>query len=74
MRWLPLLVLVACDKAAFDCTRKPGGWGLFKPQADGPELIACFGGLYLPADNEKLCNVALRSVGEPFQCAAFQTR
>jgi hypothetical protein len=48
------------SEKAFECTRRSGDWGLFKKQADGPELIACFGGMNKSQDDELLCRAALK--------------
>ena len=65
-----------CDhtRGKFSCTKRSGDWGLFKAQPEGPELIACFGGMSDSRDDERLCNAALNA-GElgpgEFFCSAF---
>ncbi len=57
----------------FDCTRRPKGWGAFLKRPEGPELVACFGGLMLSEDNEKACKATLPVIGEGYYyCAEFQ--
>jgi hypothetical protein len=47
------------DRSAFSCTKRSGDWGLFKSRADGPELLACFGGMSESKDDERMCRAAL---------------
>lgn len=65
--------------SSFDCVRevntaygKRRTWAAFKTQIDGPEIIACFGGLAAAEDNEKACRATLPFYGERFYCAQFQ--
>jgi hypothetical protein len=62
------------ERAPFSWTRRSGDWGLFKSQPDGPELIACFGGMYESQDDERMCMAALASgnlgAGD-FFCSVF---
>jgi hypothetical protein len=59
---------------SFSCTRRSGDWGLFKSRPDGPELIACFGGMSDSADDKRMCDAALKfaemGAGE-FFCSVF---
>ena len=78
---LSLALFASCDlvestlgKKKFSCTKRSGDWGLYKEQPDGPELIACFGGMYESADDEKVCQAALKygDVGAGhYYCSVF---
>ena len=63
----------------FSCTKRAGDWGLYLDSPDGPELIACFGGMAASADDERMCESALKGLKEPlpgdppqhFFCSVF---
>jgi hypothetical protein len=54
--------MASCDwgKRTFSCTKRPGDWGLYQEWSEAPALIACFGGMALSADDERLCRAALK--------------
>jgi hypothetical protein len=64
----------ARERADFACTKRSGDWGLFKSRSEGPELIACFGGMSESKDDERMCKAAL-AAGDlgpgDFFCSVF---
>jgi hypothetical protein len=71
-----MLVSAGCERErpTFSCTRRSGDWGLFKSRSEGPELVACFGGMAESKDDERLCKAALGagSLGPgDFFCSVF---